>query len=137
MFIVINCFLCTMFVPSSTNLCIDTKDCFQHDDYHWNEDYCRLHSCKCLIACLQRLENSVTPWPCILAVADHYCGGDSSWRWFFPLNFDSSWSWWPRPCSTTTNWRIISMVHSYAKCTKIFWKSNFQCPLFLCASRKK
>ena len=124
MFIVINCFLCTIFVPSSTNLCIDTKDCFQHDDYHWNEDYCRLHSCKCLIACLQRLENSVTPWPCILAVADHYCGGDSSWRWFFPLNFDSSWSWWPRPCSTTTNWRIISMVHSYAKCTKIFLKKQ-------------
>ena len=106
-----------MFVPSSTNLCIDSKNSFQHDDNHWNEYYCCLHSCKCLIARFQRLDNSVTPWPCILAVTDNYCGG-------IPLNFNSSWCWWPRPCSTSTNWAIISMVHPNAKCTKFFEKAT-------------
>ena len=104
-------FLCTMSVPSSTNLCIDSKSSFQHNDNHCNEHgYC-LYSSENLVTRFQLLDNSITPWPCILAVTDFYCEG-------IPLNFNSSWCWWPRPCSTTMNWAIISMVHPNAKCTK-------------------
>ena len=116
----INC-LCTMLQSffTTTNLCIVSQNSFQHDNKHWNEHKYCLHSSKYLVTRFQSLNNSITPWLRILAVTDVYYCGD------IPLNFNTSWCWGSGPCSTSTYWAVVSMVHHNAKCTKFLKIATF------------